>query len=247
MSSMEPDPALQAIDPAMLSRLAGGLAHELKNPLSTLGLHLSLLREQWEADDSALASRSVRSLTTIQKEVARLDEILEDFLRFARTGELDLEKVSMNVLVEEVVAFLIPEAQARGVQIETFLDSNLPELHLDRARMKQLILNLLINARQAMEERGGGRITVMTHPDSAAGLGVILEVVDDGPGMDPATLERAFEAYYSTKNGGSGLGLALVNRVADAHGGQIDLQSAPGHGTRVMVRLPLSPPQLQQD
>lgn len=236
----EREEAASGVDPELLSRLAGGLAHELKNPLSTLGLHLSLLREQWEGADSPLAHRSVRTLTTIEKEVARLNEILEDFLRFARTGELERKPTSINALVEQVVAFLRPECEARGIQIETFLGPNLPLLDLDAARIKQVVLNLLINARQAMDGQGGGRITVMTRPDSADAHGVILEVVDDGPGMDEATLARAFEVYYSTKRGGSGLGLALVRRVVEAHGGAIHLQSTPGHGTRVMVRLPVA-------
>lgn len=233
-----PDPVNSGVDPEWLSRLAGGLAHELKNPLSTLGMHLALLREQWEQDDSALAHRSVRSLNTIEKEVSRLNDILEDFLRFARTGELELERTSLNDLIEQVVAFLRPEAEARGIEIETFLDANLPLLELDPARIKQVILNLLINARQAMSERGWGRITVITRPDSAGGYGEILEIVDDGPGMDPETLARAYEVYFSTKKGGSGLGLALVRRVVEAHRGQVEIQSSPGHGTRVMLRLP---------
>lgn len=229
------------MDPEWLSRLAGGLAHELKNPLSTLSMHLALLREQWEDEKSALAHRSVRSLNTIEKEVSRLNDILEDFLRFARTGELEREETSLNDLIEQVVAFLRPEAEARGIEIETFLDANLPLLWLDPARIKQVVLNLLINARQAMTERGSGRITVITRPDSAEGYGEILEIVDDGPGMTPETLERAFDAYYSTKKGGSGLGLALVRRVVEAHGGQVEIQSTPGHGTRVMLRLPRAP------
>jgi two-component system, NtrC family, sensor histidine kinase HydH len=232
------DPVSPGVDPEWLSRLAGGLAHELKNPLSTLGMHLALLREQWQADDTPLAHRSVRSLNTIEKEVSRLNDILEDFLRFARTGELEREPTSLNAMIEQVVAFLRPEAEARGIEIETFLDANLPLLQLDPARIKQVILNLLINARQAMTARGHGRITVITRPDSAGGFGEILEIVDDGPGMDASTLERAFDVYYSTKKGGSGLGLALVRRVIEAHDGQVEIQSAPGHGTRVMLRLP---------
>ncbi|MCH2102165.1 MAG: ATP-binding protein [Planctomycetes bacterium] len=233
-----PDPANSGVDPEWLSRLAGGLAHELKNPLSTLGMHLALLREQWEQEDSSLAHRSARSLNTIEKEVSRLNDILEDFLRFARTGELELKWTSLNDLVEQVVAFLRPEAEARGIEIESFLDANLPLLKLDPARIKQVVLNLLINARQAMTERSRGRITVITRPDSAGEYGEILEIVDDGPGMDPETLERAFEVYYSTKKAGSGLGLALVRRVIEAHDGQVEIQSSLGFGTRVMLRLP---------
>lgn len=227
-----------ALEPEALSRLAGGLAHELKNPLSTLSLHLALLREEWNDEAGAKARRSVRTLDTLQTEVGRLNEILEDFLRFARTDEIDLKAASLNDLVEEVVRFIQPEAQSQGVQIETFLDLEQPDLLLDPGRMKQVILNLMINARQAMAKRGSGRITVITRPDSAAGHGVILEIVDDGPGMTAETLAQCFDIYYSSKKGGSGLGLALVRRVVESHAGQVEIQSSPGHGTRVMIRLP---------
>ncbi len=227
-----------ALEPEALSRLAGGLAHELKNPLSTLSLHLALLREEWADESGPKAGRTVRTLDTLQVEVGRLNEILEDFLRFARTDEIELKQESLNELVEEVVRFVLPEAQAQGVQLETFLDLEQPMLQLDRGRMKQVILNLLINARQAMEGRESGRITIITRPDSSADLGVMLEIVDDGPGMTAETLQQCFDIYYSSKRGGSGLGLALVRRVVEAHGGQVEIQSSPGHGTRVMIRLP---------
>lgn len=227
-----------ALEPEALSRLAGGLAHELKNPLSTLSLHLALLHEEWAEDDGPKARRTVRTLNTLQTEVSRLNEILEDFLRFARTDEIDLQEESLNELVEEVVRFIQPEAQAQGVEIETFLNLEQPMLQLDRGRMKQVVLNLLINARQAMEGRDSGRISIITRPDSAAGHGVILEIVDDGPGMTAETLAQCFDIYYSSKRGGSGLGLALVRRVVQSHGGEVEIQSSPGHGTRVMIRLP---------
>jgi signal transduction histidine kinase len=228
----------EALDPEALSRLAGGLAHELKNPLSTLALHLALLREEWTGEEGPKPHRTVRTLDTLEQEVGRLNDILEDFLRFARTDEIEPVAASLNQLVESVVSFFRPEALAQGVQIETFLDLEEPELMLDCGRFKQVILNLLINARQAMTGREHGLITVITRPDSAAGHGWMLEVLDDGPGMSTETLDHCFDTYFSSKKGGSGLGLALVKRVVEAHDGQIEIQSSPGHGTRVMIRLP---------
>lgn len=227
-----------ALEPEALSRLAGGLAHELKNPLSTLALHLALLHEEWVEEEGPKAGRTLRTLNTLQTEVSRLNEILEDFLRFARTDEIDLQPESLNDLVEEVVRFIQPEAQAQGVEIETFLDLEQPTLQLDRGRMKQVVLNLLINARQAMEGRQSGRITIMTRPDSSDSNAVMLEIVDDGPGMTAETLNQCFDIYYSSKRGGSGLGLALVKRVVESHGGEVEIQSSPGHGTRVLIHLP---------
>ena len=227
-----------ALEPEALSRLAGGLAHELKNPLSTLALHLALLHEEWAEEEGPKAGRTLRTLGTLQTEVSRLNEILEDFLRFARTDEIDLQPESLHELIEEVVRFIQPEAQAQGVQIETFLNLEQSTLKLDRGRMKQVVLNLLINARQAMEGRQSGRITIITRADGEQNDAVMLEIVDDGPGVTAETLEQCFDIYYSSKRGGSGLGLALVRRVVESHGGQVEIQSSPGHGTRVMIQLP---------
>ncbi len=230
-----------ALDPEALSLLAGGLAHELKNPLSTLRLHLQLLREQWQDEELPKARRTVRTLVTLDQEVRRLNDILEDFLRFARTDQIDLKLGPLNPLIEEVVQFVRPEALAEGVAIETFLDANLPLLMLDQARLKQAVLNLVVNARQALadSEGEGRRITVITRPAAADHRHVLIEVVDDGPGMNAKLLERCFETYYSTKGAGSGLGLATVRRIVEAHGGKVELQSSPGHGTRALVLLPV--------
>ncbi len=229
-------PQPEALDPRTLSRLAGGLAHELKNPLSTIGLHLELLREQWLDDEEPRARRSVRMIDTLKQEVGRLDEILQDFLLFARTDQLERAPTDLNQLVERVVDFVRPEAAARGIRLETFLDHELPVLELDPSRIRQVLLNLLINARQAIGE-GGGRIALMSR---AEGEWAVLEVVDDGPGMDAETLQGCFQVYFSRKKGGSGLGLPTVRRIIEAHGGAVELESSPGHGTRARIQLPLA-------
>ena len=224
-----------ALDPQTLSRLAGGLAHELKNPLSTIGLHLDLLTETWLDEDDPRARRTIKTLEILRQEVGRLDDILHDFLAFARTDRIELADLDLNEEVERVVEFVSPEAQARGVQIRTFLDYDLPALPLDSGRLRQALLNLLINARQALEG-SGGQVTVITRRE---GDDAVLEVVDDGPGMDAETLSRCFDVYFSSKKGGSGLGLPTVRRIAEAHGGSMELESSPRHGTRAVMRLPL--------
>jgi len=160
------------------------------------------------------AQRSLKTIGVLEKEVGRLDEILEDFLRFARTDSLETEATDLNALVEEVLHFVGPEAHKEGVRLEGFLDFDLPRFPLDPGRMKQVLLNLIINARQAVDD--GGHITVITRKDGDEAL---LEVVDDGPGMTEEVQARCLEVYYSTKRGGSGLGLPLVKRVVEAHGG----------------------------
>lgn len=223
-------------DPTILSRLAGGLAHELKNPLSTLSLQLGVMREEWAEVDDTRARRTVRTLDSLLEEVGRLNEILEDFLLYSRADTVELEEADLNSVVESVVRFVTPEANARGISIRTFLDVDLPPLPLDPTRFRQVLLNLLINARQALSQKGG-QITVITRRE---GDEAVVEVVDDGPGMSREVLDRCFEVYFSTKKGGSGLGLATVRRVTEAHGGRVEVESEAGHGTRFRLRMPLT-------
>ncbi|MFK5955835.1 MAG: ATP-binding protein [Planctomycetota bacterium] len=235
MSSEQPLRA-HDLDPQTLARLAGGLAHELKNPLSTISLHLALLEEDWEPEDGIKARRTVKTVRILKSEVLRLNGILEDFLRFARTDSLNASLASLNAQIEQVVQFSTPEAQRLGIQIKSYLDLSLPLVMLDVGRMRQALLNLVINARQAMEERGYGTITFITRRE---GERAIVEIVDDGPGMEAETLKQCLQVYYSTKKGGSGLGMATVRRIVGAHGGTLSIESSPGNGTRVSMALPL--------
>ncbi|MDP6963392.1 MAG: ATP-binding protein [Planctomycetota bacterium] len=228
-----------AVDSQTLARLAGGLAHELKNPLSTIGLHLTLLQEDWEGEDSSKSRRTIRTIDTLRNEVERLNNILEDFLRFARTDSLEFNPASINALIEQVVEFSTPEAQRLGVQIHSYLDLNLPNIWIDKARVRQVLLNLIINSRQAIESsgEGSGNISLISRKDGAF---LIVDIVDDGPGMDADTLASCFDVYFSTKSKGSGLGLATVRRIVEAHGGEMSIESAPGAGTKVHLRFPLT-------
>jgi signal transduction histidine kinase len=229
-------PSAPTLDPETLSRLAGGLVHELKNPLSTIGLHLALLEETWRTEDAAKARRSLQALGRVKAEVARLNDILEDFLRFARTDVLELAAADLNALVEQIARFVQPEMEAQKVTLRTHFDLDLPPVQVDAARLGQALLNLLINARQALEGRGG-QITLITRREPGW---VLVEVLDDGPGMSAEVLARCFEIWFSTKKGGTGLGLPTVRRLLDAHGGTLALESAPGRGTRAVMRLPVA-------
>jgi signal transduction histidine kinase len=124
------------------------------------------------------------------------------------------------------------------VELVRYLDPELPAVRLDRETFRSAVLNLLLNAVQAMD--GGGQLVVRTRP---AGLGVALELIDTGPGMDAETLARVFQAFYTTKQGGSGLGLPTARKIVEAHGGTIDVETAPGRGTKVTIWLP-APPRL---
>lgn len=236
-------PSAPTLDPETLSRLAGGLVHELKNPLSTIALHLALLEEEWRKEDAARARRSLQTLGRLRQEVGRLNDILEDFLRFARTDVLDLAPTDLNALVEQVARFVQPELEAQHIVLRTYADHDLPPVTLDGPRLRQALLNLIINARQAMEGRAG-HVSLITRREPGW---VLIEVLDDGPGMSPEVLARCFDIWYSTKRGGSGLGLPTVRRMMEAHGGRLELESAPGRGTRARLRLPLDPAQPQAD
>ena len=225
------------VDPQTLARLAGGLAHELKNPISTIGLHLSLMAEDWHGEHGVKARRTAKTVGILQHEVERLNGILEDFLRYARTDSLETHCGSLNLVVEQVERFATPEAKRHGIHLRSYLDMSLPEFNMDRGRLRQALLNLIINARQAMEKRRSGSISLITRRD---GPWAIVEVMDDGPGMDETTLARCFEVYFSTKGGGSGLGMAIVRRIVEAHHGTMEVQSTLGKGTQVTLRLPLN-------
>lgn len=224
------------LDPQTLARLAGGLAHELKNPLSTISLHLALLEEDWEPEDGVKPRRTVKTVRTLKAEVSRLNGILEDFLRFARTDVLQAEEASLNAQIEHVVQFSTPEAERLGVQIQSHLDFSLPMVFLDTGRVRQALLNLVINARQALEGRGSGTITLITRRE---GNHAVVEIVDDGPGMEAETLRQCLQVYYSTKKAGSGLGMATVRRIVEAHGGTLAIESSPGNGTRISLSFPI--------
>jgi signal transduction histidine kinase len=221
----------------------GGLAHEIRNPLSTIRLNMELLAEDFETTDPESPTkqrdrRAKAKIDLVRQECDRLQKLLGDFLDFARQESLAPEPGSLNVEVEQLLDFFAPQARDGGVEIVRYLDPELPTVRLDRETFRSAVLNLLLNAVQALE--GGGQLVVRTRP---SGLGVVLELIDTGPGMDAETLAKVFRAFYTTKQGGSGLGLPTARKIIEAHGGTIDIESAPGRGTKVTIWLP-APPRL---
>src|SRR5687768_10413331 len=226
--------ARQAERLAELGTLTGGLAHEIKNPLSTIQLNLQLLREDLPEHEPS-TGRIVNRLTTVQKEASRLRDILDDFLRFAGKMELDRKPVGVSRLLEEMVDFFHPQAQLQRVQLRVKPPEGELVVPLDERMMKQALLNLMINALHAMPQ-GGGEIILSAARD---GDRVAVDVTDTGRGMEPEVLGRIFQAYYSTKKGGHGLGLAISKRIVEEHGGTIGAVSEVGKGTRFRIELPL--------
>jgi signal transduction histidine kinase len=218
---------------AEISQLAGGLAHEIRNPLSTVSLNLDLLAEDFQKPESARDRRVLKRVERLQHEVNRLSDILENFLRFARVQELGLQSVDLNAVVDELRDFYEPTASTRGIVIRTFLAANLPPIRIDADLFKQALLNLVLNAEHAMPS--GGELMLTTRHD---GAWVLLDVIDTGVGMSDEVRTRIFDAFFSTRAAGSGLGLPTARKIIEAHGGSIQVQSEPGKGSQFTIRLP---------
>ena len=175
----------------------------------------------------------LQKIRAVQRECRHLEEILDEFLRFARLGEIEPTECDLNQVVRDFIEFYQPEAIKAGVEISPHLAPDLPAVRLDRALFRQALLNLALNARQAMPK--GGLLELQTRwRDGHAEL----DLIDNGAGMDEATVARIFDAFFSTKPAGSGLGLPTVRRIVEAHGGRIEVESAPGRGTRFTISLP---------
>jgi two-component system sensor histidine kinase HydH len=219
---------------AEIARLAGGLAHEIKNPLSTMSLNLDLLVEDFQGAETQRDKRVLQKLERVRKETERLNEIVEDFLRFAKVQDLKVEPSDLNAVVDEIRDFCEPKAMGQGIVIRTQYDPDLPMVPLDVDLFKQALWNLVVNAHHAMPDGGDLMLQTRFEGDCA-----VLDITDTGVGMTPDVAAKVFDAFYSTKAGGSGLGLPTTRKIVEAHGGSIGLQSEPGHGSRFTLRLPL--------
>lgn len=221
---------------ATLAELAGGFIHEIKNHLSTLGLNLELLAEDLAEAESQRERRAQQRLGKLQRECQRLVGISDDFLRFARIKELQRQPADLGRAIEELVDFFMPTAIAANIQIKTFVPADLPAVLLDVDLFKQALLNLMLNAEQAMPE--GGQITLQANVMATDAQFVCLSVIDTGRGMSEEALQKIFQPFFSTRKGGSGLGLPTTRRIIEAHQGNIDVDSEPGRGTKFTIHLP---------
>jgi len=216
-----------------LTLLAAGVAHEIGNPLNSLDIHLQLMERRVRKLPSRSRGEFEESITVARQEVKRLDHIITQFLRAIRPQPLTLRPDSLNAIVEESVSFLQAEIRDRDILVETDLDRSLPALGVDRDQIKQAFYNIIRNAFQAMKT--GGILRIRSGADETHQF---ISFADSGGGIAPENITRVFEPYFTTKQSGSGLGLLIVRRIVRAHGGEVIIESAPGQGLTVTIRLP---------
>ncbi len=216
-----------------LTMLAAGVAHEIGNPLNSLDIHLQLMQRRLGKIPAKHRKELEQSVTVARGEVARLDHIITQFLRAIRPQPITLHRGDINAVIEESIAFLRAEIADRDILVEVELEDGLPLLEIDRDQIKQAFYNVVRNAFQAMKT--GGILRIRSSSDETH---VTVSFADTGGGIPPENISRIFEPYFTTKEGGSGLGLLIVRRIVRAHGGEVALESAPGRGLTLSIRLP---------
>jgi signal transduction histidine kinase len=217
---------------AALGRITAGVAHEVKNPLNSMRLWLENLKESLPPDRDAGAQQAVQVL---DKEIDRLDAVVKRFLDFTRPVELKLEATNLAELLKDVVNVAQPQMQKAGVELEELLGNGVPEVWADRDLLKQAVLNLVLNAVEAMPAGGELRVELMRRGEMAE-----ISVADTGRGIALENQQNIFQLFYTTRPGGSGIGLATTFRIVQLHNGSIDFQSETGRGTTFRIELPLA-------
>jgi signal transduction histidine kinase/HAMP domain-containing protein len=237
LRNLEPVRAVQSLVTysqklAALGRLTSGVAHEVKNPLNAMRIHLELLKARLGGGQPAVRE----NLDVIAQEIVRLDRVVQGFLKFVRPEEIRLAPVQVEGLLSEVARLMAPEAARAGARIVDDVAPELPPVAGDRELLQQALTNLVTNAIQAMPNGGTATLAARLGPDGA----VEIRVADEGVGIPAPDLEKIFRLYYTTKPQGSGIGLSMVYRIVQMHDGRIDVESEVDRGTVMIVTLPVA-------
>src|SRR6187399_1177618 len=224
---------------AALGRLTSGVAHEVKNPLNAMTIHLELLKGKLTArarsgEGAAPGDPALDHVAIIGNEIKRLDQVVQGFLKFMRPEDLRLQPVEVDALLHEIAKVVEPDAASTGVRVQVECPASVPDVHGDPGSLRQVLLNLSINACQAMTHGGTLRLAAR----AASRRRVEITVEDTGAGITPTELPRIFDLYFTTKDGGSGIGLSMVYRTVQMHDGDIEVQSTVGTGTTFRILLP---------
>jgi signal transduction histidine kinase len=200
---------------------------------------LQLLAEDFQEPQSQRERRALDRVQRLQTECQQLVDLSNDVLRFARVKDLELVPSSVAAVIDEMVDFFSPTARQACIEIKSYVPADLPSVALEREMFKQALLNLMLNAHQAMP--GGGELTIQTclEQGEAGVRQVCIDLIDTGQGISPELLRRVFRPFFSTRPGGTGLGLATTRKIIEAHGGTIDVQSELERGTKFTIRLPV--------
>ncbi len=227
-----------------LSKLASILSHEIRNPLNSMVINMQILKRELSREKMDKA-RVDKFYSILAAEIKRVDKLVGDFLQVARPPKMEKAEVAINDILDDVLLMQVADSLNKGIRIEREYEKTPIRAYVDAAKLRQVFLNLAINAIQAMP--GGGRLTVrLQEIDSAEnpgrtirGGGVLISFSDTGAGIEPKDLERVFDFYYSTKEEGTGLGLAIVQQIVDEHQGKVTVDSKPGEGTTFSVYIPV--------
>ncbi len=216
-----------------LAELAGSLAHEIRNPLSVIRMNIELLGEDFEEMNSPEGRKALSRVEILKRHCHRLETKLKDFMRFLEYDDLELTAGSLNEQVLLVLQLYETPAKKQGVEIQRLLEADLPSIKMESQTFQAALINLVKNALESMPD--GGQLVARTRMTR---MGVALDLIDTGCGMESETLLKMFEIFYTRKDGGTGLGLPTAKKIIEAHGGRISVQSDVGRGTQFTIEFP---------
>ena len=226
---------------ATIGRMSAEMAHQIRNPLSSISLNLELLEDEIAQLPHYSNKEGRKLITAIQKEIDNLADVTESYLRFAKLPPFRWETTDLNEVVRGIVVFAGPQMRQRAVTVSQRLEERLPPVYIDRRQFKFAVMNVLTNALDAMSD--GGRLRIRTEANNGT---VDLMISDTGVGIPPADMRKIFEPFFTSKQAGTGLGLSLTRRIVESHGGRIVCRSIRQVGTTFTVSLPVGGPTFEE-